>query len=357
MSIAPRDKAAFVRDSLLGHSAAMTAVHRELLGATGQLRAGEALLFQGEPGTGKELCARVLHHVERQSCGELWTLDPLTSPPDVLERELRSPARQPGPVRTGRCTVLLKEVGLFPARLQHQVLRFLDRRGQSARLLASSSTELEALAQDRSFHPQLLARLRGRRIDLPPLRARRGDVPLLASSFAGRFGKSLGRSVALAPATLDRLSAYSWPGNVAELSAVVRRVVVAARKDLVEPEDAGAQLPAPPVTEPPAPPLSPADLQELAPLLERAPFEDLVRLKLAAFLDRMEGAEMTDLYQEVVSRVERPLLQLVLQRAEGNQVRAASELGLSRTTLRKKLIECGLLGTPGGPATGRPRRD
>jgi two-component system nitrogen regulation response regulator GlnG len=361
MSLTHRDKAAFVRHSLLGHSAAMAALHRDLAGAGGRMRTGGALLFQGEPGTGKELCARVVHHVERKACGELWTLDPLTSPPELLERELRAPRRPPpGSQRSGRCTLWLKEVGLFPARLQQQVLRFLDRQGKDARVMASTSSELDNQAQDRSFHPELLARLGGQRIELPPLRVRLGDVPVLAASFASRFGKSVGRPVTLAPGTLDRLVAYRWPGNVSELSAVVRRLVLASRSDVVEPDDAGTLLPGAPTHEAAAAPAGPApfsraQLAELAPLLERAPFEDLVRLKLAAFLDRMEGAEITDLYQEVVSRVERPLLQLVLQRAEGNQVRAASELGLSRNTLRKKLTECGLMGTPSSRG-GSPKR-
>src|SRR5262249_12425751 len=134
---------------------------------------------------------------------------------------------------------------------------------------------------------------------------------------------------ALADSALDRMARYPWPGNVAELKDVARRLVLNWKRK--EPIDA------------------PAVEGVLPRVAERIPledmsFEELVRSKLKGFLRRVDGYPVENLYDDVIARVERPLLALVMEHAQGNQLRAAEILGLNRNTLRKKLAQHELAG-------------
>ncbi len=129
----------------------------------------------------------------------------------------------------------------------------------------------------------------------------------------------------------ERLVKYPWPGNVAELKDLVRRLVVQTEGARIEAGDVDAMLPR---------------VAERVPL-EELSFEDMIKSKLAGFLDRMDGYEVHDLYAKVIERVERPLFELVLARTGGNQVKAAAILGLNRNTLRKKLDSQGARGKKG----------
>src|SRR5690606_23869817 len=128
-----------------------------------------------------------------------------------------------------------------------------------------------------------------------------------------------------------------WPGNVAELKQVARRLVMRAKSDSIEAADVDAVLPC----------LIPrAPLEELS-------FEDLVRLKLAELFKRVEGYPVTALHEEVLGLVERPLLQLVLEHTGNNQLKAAEILGVSRNTLRRRLLDFGLLAERASPMRAR----
>jgi two-component system nitrogen regulation response regulator GlnG len=125
---------------------------------------------------------------------------------------------------------------------------------------------------------------------------------------------------------LTRLGEYPWPGNVAELKSIARRLVVRVTRPRIEAGDVDEILPA---------------LAARVPLEDLA-FEDMVKAKLSGLLARIDGYPVHDLYEKVVARVERPLFDLVLAHTGGNQVKAAELLGLNRNTLRKKLAEVGL---------------
>jgi two-component system nitrogen regulation response regulator GlnG len=195
------------------------------------------------------------------------------------------------------------------------------------RLIAATCVDLERAVEDELFDAELFDRLRATRIALPTLRSRPEDVPLIVDLFARATARELGVDrPAFSPRALDKLSAYSWPGNIAELRSTVRRLCLRARSHSVEVSDVEAVLP--PVTE-----RVPA---------EQLSFEEMVRAKIHALLQRMEGYPVEDLYEEVISRVERPLIELVLERTSNNQVRAAEILGMNRNTLRKKIAERGV---------------
>jgi two-component system nitrogen regulation response regulator GlnG len=146
--------------------------------------------------------------------------------------------------------------------------------------------------------------------------------------LANHFGRQEARELGVDPLhfatrAVDKLIAYSWPGNVAELRDVVRRLCLRKRRGSVELGDVETVLP-PTVEKVPA---------------EQLSFEEMVRAKIRALLQRLEGYPIEDLYDEVISRVERPLIELVLERTGNNQLKAAEMLGLNRNTLRKKISE------------------
>ena len=139
--------------------------------------------------------------------------------------------------------------------------------------------------------------------------------------------------------TLGRLAEYPWPGNVAELKSIARRLVIRVTRSRIEAGDVDEVLPVVAARVP---------LEDLA-------FEDMVKAKLSGLLARIDGYPVHDLYDKVIARVERPLLDLVLANTGGNQVKAAEILGLNRNTLRKKLAELGMTARRAKPA--RPTRE
>jgi two-component system nitrogen regulation response regulator GlnG len=183
----------------------------------------------------------------------------------------------------------------------------------------------------------------GQRIDVPALRERVADIPTLFDRWVRHYGDEVGRDkMNVSTRAHARLVKYPWPGNVAELKAIARRLVVRATGAKIEAGDVDGVLP---------------KVAERVPLEEMA-FEDMVKAKLAGFLRRMDGYPVHDLYDKVVQRVERPLIELVLQYTGGNQLRAAEILGLNRNTLRKKLAELALEGgAPKAKAKAKSRKD
>jgi two-component system nitrogen regulation response regulator GlnG len=129
----------------------------------------------------------------------------------------------------------------------------------------------------------------------------------------------------------ERLVSYPWPGNVAELKGIARRLVYRAKRSRIEAGDVDAVLPA---------------VAERVPL-EQMSLEEMVRSKLAAFLRRVDGYPLSGLYDDVIARVEKPMLELVMKATGGNQLKAAELLGVNRNTLRRKLTEHGLLARKG----------
>jgi two-component system nitrogen regulation response regulator GlnG len=163
-------------------------------------------------------------------------------------------------------------------------------------------------------------------IHVPPLRERREDIPALVEHFLARYEESLaGRHLLLSSAAFEALARYSWPGNVRELENAIKRALVLAQGGVLGPDDF-AFLSAAPAAAPAAPSAG-------------ASLESAV---VRSIETRLAGPEPTDLYRELLERVEKPLLETVLARTGGNQLRAAALLGINRNTLRKKLTELGI---------------
>ena len=285
------------------------------------------LLIEGERGTGRERVARLLHEIGPRKHGDFVRVDP--------DEEDEPPKVDDQLARANGGTLLVKEIAHVGRGPQRKLLRAIKRKPESrgreatgaffdVRVVAATGVDLSRAVADELFDAELYERLGALRISLPPLRRRPEDIPDLLDHFGKNEAREVGVDrLTFGPRAIDKLTSYSWPGNVAELRDVVRRLCLRKRRGTVELGDIEAVLP---------------------PVLERVPveqlsIEEMVRAKIRALLKRMEGYPMEDLYDEVISRVERPLIELVLERTGYNQLKAAEILGLNRNTLRKKIAE------------------
>ena len=316
------------RDYLVAESPAMRAVVTRLEGIADS---DGAALVCGEHGTGRELVARMLHQLSPRRGGRFVAVRPTFEAPggdgddgERARRVLR--AAQGG-------TLLVKDVCDVAASGQKQLRRAIrtperERRPDSSgevfdvRVVGSADLDLERAVQARMLSPELYESMASRRIDVPPLRDRGGDIPTLVERWVRHYAEEIGRGKpTISTRAHERLVKYPWPGNVAELKNICRRLVVHTSASRIEAGDVDAVLPV---------------VAERVPM-EDLSFEEMVKAKLVGFLSRMDGYPLHDLYDKVLERVERPLFDLVLEKTGGNQLKAAEILGLNRNTLRKKL--------------------
>jgi two-component system response regulator HydG len=316
--------------ALIGASPPM----HELYTLLAQIAPSDAsVLITGETGTGKELVARALHQGSRRHEGPFVAVNCAAIPEALLESELfghvrgaftgASADRVGLVVRATGGTLFLDEIGDMPVAMQSKLLRVLQERtvrpvgsdrevAFDARLISATHRDLESDLEDERFRQDLYYRINVVRVPLPPLRARGGDILLLAQHFLGRFAASADKPLrGLSPAAAERLLAYPWPGNVRELENCIERAVAVARYEEVAVDD----------------------------LPERIRAYRSQHVVIAAD-DPSELVSMTE--------VERRYIQRVLEAVEGNKTQAARILGFDRKTLYNKLEKYGL---------GRPSED
>jgi DNA-binding NtrC family response regulator len=340
------------RDFLVAESPAMRAVVESI---ARYADTDQPVLICGEHGTGRELVARVLHLSGPRRAARFVAVRPTLESPEVAEPDRRDDdGDDDGAARARRVlraaaggTLLIKDVVDLPATSQRTLRKAMREKRRSdtpsevydVRVVGSGDQDLESAVAAKILSRELYEQMSGQRIDVPPLRERVADIPTLFERWIRHYGDEVGRDrVSVSTRAHARLVKYPWPGNVAELKSTARRLVVRAASSKIEAGDVDEVLP---------------KVAERVPLEDMA-FEDMVKAKLAGFLRRMDGYAVHDLYEKVVQRVERPLLELVLQHTGGNQVKAAEILGLNRNTLRKKLAELQLEGP--APARKKPRR-
>lgn len=316
------------RDFLVADSPAMRAVAQQVV----EYAEGDApVMITGEHGVGRELVARVLHQASPRKTGRFVAVRPTFEGADVpshtgddaCERAKRALRAAAGG------TLLVKDVSDLSAPSQKTLKRAI-REEHECQVVATADADVdhavEAQIVSRDFYDLFAAR----RIEVPPLRERIEDLPTLFDRWVKHYAAEVGRTKpTISSRAHERLRAYPWPGNVAELKSIARRLVVRVSRSRVEAGDVDEVLP---------------KVAQRVPMEDLA-FEEMVKAKLAGLLARIDGYPVHDLYDTVVARVERPLFELVLAHTGGNQVKAAEILGLNRNTLRKKLADLG--GKPG----------
>jgi formate hydrogenlyase transcriptional activator len=232
-------------EQIIGKSLALEAVLEQVERVA---PTGSTVLIEGETGTGKELIARAIHNLSSR-CGRAFIkLNCAAIPLDLLESELFGHERGAftGAIaqKIGRFemadkgTLFLDEVGDIPPALQPKLLRVLqeqefERLGSTrthkvdVRLVAATNRDLTEMVKRNEFRSDLYYRLNVFPLTLPPLRARREDIPALVTHFVEILGRRLGRQIKyIAPETMSALSSYDWPGNIRELQNLVERAVI-----------------------------------------------------------------------------------------------------------------------------------
>jgi transcriptional regulator with GAF, ATPase, and Fis domain len=248
------------RFGMIGASPAMQAVYA-LIERVAQ--SDVPVLIRGETGSGKELVARALHRAGPRRRREFLAVNCAAVPANLLESELFGHVKGAftGAVenRKGHFvvadggTLLLDEIGDMPLEMQAKLLRVLQEGEVRAvgssrttrvdvRVLAATHRDLSAMCRAGTFREDLYFRLNVVEIRLPPLRERRGDVPLLVRACAGRLAAELGRPTpTFTPQALERLDAWRWPGNVRELENELRRAIALSNSPIGE-QDLSPQL-------------------------------------------------------------------------------------------------------------------
>jgi DNA-binding NtrC family response regulator len=291
-------------------------------------RTSSTILITGETGTGKEVVARAVHHNSPRRAHRFVALNCSAIPETLLEAELFGHVRGAftGAVgtRQGRFeqahkgTLFLDEVGTMSPALQMKLLRALQERefervGDNqtikvdVRVVAATNSDLGRMVAEGSFREDLYYRLNVIPIELPPLRDRRDDIPVLVTHFLDKFAP--GQNLRVSQGAMRILMAHSWPGNVRQLeNAIERAVTLSAGRTEIEPADL------------------PPDVQAL-PQSVSAPFIDFPE----------DGLDLA----EYLLSIERDLIRRSLARTGGNRNKAAELLRIKRTTLVEKLKRLG----------------
>jgi len=271
------------------------------------------VLLEGETGTGKELVARMIHGHSRRASQPFVAVDCASIAPSLLESELfgalRGSYTGADKDRIGvfeaahRGTVFLDEIGDIELNFQHKLLRFLQEgeirplgspraRAVDVRVIAATNHDLPKMVEEEKFREDLWFRLNVVRITLPPLRERRGDVPLLTHYFLKKYNERYNQQTRLMPAGLEAMRDYTWPGNVRQLQHLIERLTILAPHGRIDAE---------------------------------------------AAREAIAAQETRDSSGETLAEAETEQIRRVLAATGGNKSRAARLLGIERKTLYRKL--------------------
>jgi nitrogen regulation protein NR(I) len=329
------------RYQIIGQSARMQEIYAiiEKVAAT-----PSTVLITGESGTGKELVATALHENSQRKPKPFIKVNCAAIPKDLMESEFfgyeRGAFTGAVSAKPGRFeladggTLFLDEIAEIPTAMQVKLLRALqegefERVGGirsikvDVRVIAATNRDLAQEIKDGNFREDLYYRLNVVPVSLPALRDRKEDIPLLVQNFIVKYDKRLNKAVkGISDAALDRLGAYSWPGNIRELENVVERTILFCDTDVIDAKDLPDDLRHPDARVPPPAP----------------------RALRGAELPALEAASgsMKDIVKQATDKVERDLIAKALEETGGNVTRAATLLGISRKGLQNKMKEFGL---------------
>jgi DNA-binding NtrC family response regulator len=322
--------------AIVGRSPRMRALFQMIETVAGT---STTILIGGETGTGKEMVARAIHQTSTRRQHRFVALNCSAIPDTLLEAEIFGHARGAftGAIaaRAGRIehadkgTLFLDEVGTMPTSLQMKMLRVLQERefervGENTpvkvdvRIVAATHADLTKMVKDGRFREDLYYRLNVIQIELPPLRERRDDIPLLVQHFVGKYSTVTrpgagGPQVLVSQDAMRRLMSFSWPGNVRQLENVIERgIALLGGRSTIEVTDLPPEVQATPLT----------------------------------FIPAVEFPEAGVDLPGMVEQIERDLIARALSRTGGNKAAAATLLNIKRTTLVEKLKRRPLIPNP-----------
>ena len=328
---------------LVGRSQAMQGVYRMI---TRVLRNDLSVLVTGESGTGKELVAEAIHQLGSRRTGPFVAVNTAAIPHDLVESELfgHEKGAFTGAVaqaigkfeQANGGTLFLDEIGDMPAEAQTRLLRALQsgriRRvggrqeiAVNVRIIAATNRDLAPMIEAGKFREDLFYRLNVVPIELPPLRDRTEDIEVLSQHFLAQAAEDGLPRRQLTSSVIEALEKRNWRGNVRELRNVIYRLALMSREDMI-------------------------DASSLNDILgEELPFhggdsageKGGVAAALEVWLAEEEPADGS-IYASALAAFEKPLIEHVLGRTNGNQLRAAKLLGINRNTLRKRIGELGI---------------
>ncbi len=329
------------RDALIGNSRGMQAIYKEI----GRIASKPVnVLIRGETGTGKELIARAIYQHSERAKAPFIAINCAAIPETLLESELfghergaftGAELRRIGRFeQADRGTIFLDEIGDMTPGTQVKLMRVLQERcvqrlgGKETlpvdvRVIAATHRDLEGAIKTKQFREDLYYRLSVVVITLPPLRERKEDIPELVKYFLGKYASELGvADPSIHPEALEFLRSQNWPGNVRELENVVRKVLLLAQGYTINPDHVRTALARAAVPPDPA----------------GGSLRDYVDELLAA----AQRGELADAHARLLLAAEKEIFRRAIDLAQGNQAKAARWVGVSRLTMREKLIQFGI---------------
>ncbi|MEM6729871.1 MAG: sigma 54-interacting transcriptional regulator, partial [Pseudomonadota bacterium] len=312
------DRAASDDLPLVGRTPAMQALYRLVARV---MNAELPVLITGESGTGKSLIARAIHDFSDRRSSPFVTvsgedLEGVDGPSSLLAK-----------ARGG--SLLFDEVGDLSDDAQARIVRMLDSlTDNSPRIMATSQIDLMAQMEAGAFRQDLFYRLSGVTMNVPALRERVDDIPLLADHFLARAAREGASLRKLSANAIELVRTFSWPGNVRQLENAIRRLVVTAAEEEISRAEVEAVLGNQPAVDPE---VGAADTEKLSASVHK---------HLRRYFD-LHGGQLPPpgLYQRILREIELPLIEIALDATGGNQAKCADLLGINRNTLRKKITD------------------
>ena len=315
-------------DSIIGSSPAILQMKSQIIQAA---KSSSTVLIEGETGSGKELVAHSIHALSARRAANFVRVNCSAIPAELMESELfgYSAGAFTGALKKGKVgrfeladggSIFLDEVNLLTPTIQPKFLRVLQEmeidpvgsdhpRAVDVRVIAATNVPLENLVRERKFRNDLYWRLNVIRIQTPPLRERMEDIPALTENIIQRLNTQLGMAVrGVSKGVLDLFMEYTWPGNVRELQNAIESAMNMAQTPILQ-------------------------VQDFSPLVQR------INAGRFRMLSGDEGSSLKNFKQDF----EREVLMGALETCGWNKAKTARMLGISRTTLYKKLEQYGLV--------------
>jgi len=327
---------------IVGRSSSMQDVYRVLAKLVNN---DLTVMIRGESGTGKELIAKALHDYSPRKNNPFIAINMAAIPRELIESELfgyeRGAFTGADKNKKGKFelandgTLFLDEIGDMPVEAQTRLLRVLQDGCFTAvggkkvihtnvRILAATHRNLSNMINDGLFREDLFYRLNVVPINVPPLRDRPDDIPLLINYFINKYSENNKEKKSLDIGAINELKEYHWPGNVRELENLIKRIIILVPQNVI-------------------------DKEALMTIISKFDHENnqSINLSLGASVEKhlnqyfeshKNQLPANGLYDRIIHEVERPLIIKTLNLVRGNQLKAAELLGINRNTLRKKII-------------------